>query len=146
MDVKIFIKQKKAHWKPKKGAKFYWVNKFGNVESDEFDDINFIPVMDLITNYNAFPSYELAERARYVSKLERLILLWQYNNDCLSDIKFLDFDGNIFVIACDWETGDIQIDKCSCRWFCGVVFFETYGATNVFIEMYEKEIKKLWGI
>ena len=37
----------------------------------------------VVTRYNMFPTKELAERAVNLSELGRLMLLWQYANDCV---------------------------------------------------------------
>ena len=54
-------KSYKKHWKPKAGT---------------FDN-------EIVANFSIFPNKELSEKAANLSKLDRLILLWQYENDCL---------------------------------------------------------------
>ena len=99
----------------------------------------------MIGNYNAFPTRKLAEMARNVSKLERLMLLWQYNNGCLFEPAPNDTKSNRFVVGYDFEENDFLIDAYT-SWRYRLVYFETEEQCKAFIEMYQDEIKRLWGI
>ena len=96
-------------------------------------------------NYNAFPTMELAEKAVNLSKLGRLILLWQYANDCLfePDWKnnsqrkhFIKHDHINNTISCNFSI-TAQLDT---------VYFETEEQVEAFIKAYDKEIKKIMGV
>ena len=41
-------------------------------------------------DYRMFPNKELAEKSENLSKLNRLILLWQYANNCLFEPNWED--------------------------------------------------------
>ena len=141
----------KKHWKPTlKEATiwYYFVDSKGKVERNSFSSDTFDN--ELIANFNAFPTRELAEKAVNLSKLGRLILLWQYANDCLfaPDWKnnsqrkhFIKHDHINNTISCNFSI-TAQLD---------IVYFKTSEQVEAFIEMYETEIKKiqklkeLWG-
>ena len=86
-DIKLpATSSNKPHWEPEEaGVNFYWISDSGYIQEDKYH-YDFVTIN---SNYNAFPTYELARKARNVSKLGRLILLWQYNNNCLytHDVK-----------------------------------------------------------
>ena len=131
----------KSHWKPEEdGTDFYWIDDSGHVQENKYsNDFAFRRGYS-----NAFPSYELAEMAINTSKLGRLILLWQYNNDCLYTldvkdkknrytIKFSSILNELVCVEVSYTQGDS-------------VYFETEEQCKAFIEMYKDEIKKLWGV
>ena len=69
-----------AHWTPEKYSMVYSIvgnEIIGQVRGDRAE------IKKACLSYNVFPTRELAERAENLSKLDRLILLWQYKNDCL---------------------------------------------------------------
>ena len=138
-NVDIF-KNSKPHWKPEDGTDFYWLDTSGNVQVNNFCN----DYASRRGNYNAFPSYELAEMAINTSKLGRLTLLWQYNNDCLYTpdvkdkknrytIKFSSILNKLICVEVSYTQGDS-------------VYFETEEQCKAFIEMYKDEVKALWGI
>ena len=133
----------KKHWTPKDNDTYYFLNRLGEVVLDT--DINSFFQIGILENYNAFPTEELAEKATNVSKLERLILLWQYAND--------------FLFTPDWEDGlqnkyyiiYIIRDKNVCYDYSLIqksnnIHFETEEQVKAFIDMYEAEIKELMNI
>ena len=78
-----------AHWTPAKNSNVYVITeseRIGQVSGDRAE------IKKACLNYNVFPSLELAERAINLSKLVRLILLWQYKNDCLFTPDWKDDD------------------------------------------------------
>ena len=73
----------KKHWKPtlKDGTLWcYFVNSVGEIEGNWLSNSTFNN--KLVANFNIFPNKELAEKAVNLSKLGRLVLLWQYANNC----------------------------------------------------------------
>ena len=80
----------KKHWVPKCNETYFYVYEFNSTFSktagvyssyDDYDD-------NRIKIYNAFPTVKLAKKSKNVSILDRLILLWQYANDCLFEHQF----------------------------------------------------------
>ena len=98
----------------------------------------------IINFYNAFPTQELAEKAIKSSKLGRLILLWQYANNCLytpnwnnSQLKwYISYNTLNNVFLCNTLNYTLRDNS----------YFETSTQTEAFIKMYKKEIKKLLGV
>ena len=89
-DLELEIPSKwKKHWIPAEEWSYYSIDQGGNVEGlksyGELSSARFRK-----ENYNTFPTRELAEKAVNLSKLDRLILLWQYANDCLFEPDWLD--------------------------------------------------------
>ena len=132
----------KKHWTPKDNDTYYFLNRLGEVVLDT--DINSFFQIGILENYNAFPTEELAEKAINLSKLGRLILLWQYANDCLfepdwnnSQIKwFLSYD----------TQDDLFIYDTSNYYLRDISYFKTEEQTKTFIKAYDKEIKKIMGV
>ena len=136
----------KKHWTPtlKDGTLWcYFVNSVGEIEGNWLSNSTFNN--KLVANFNIFPNKELAEEAVNLSKLGRLILLWQYANDCLftptwknnsQGKHFIKHDHINNTISCNF-TITAQLD---------IVYFETSEQVEAFIEMYETEIKKIMGI
>ena len=74
----------KKHWTPtlkESTLCYYFIDSKGQVGVNSFSNSTFDN--ELVANFNIFPNKELAEKAANLSKLGRLILLWQYSNDCL---------------------------------------------------------------
>ena len=144
----------KPHWKPtENGEFFYKVNELGGCFCTEYQGLpeNAGEEMDftlydnyLISQYNAFPTQELAEKAANLSKLDRLILLWQYSNDCLfkpewrvSSVKY--------YITYYWGEKKIVASLTRIEQ-ANIAYFESKAQAEKFIIRYEKEIKELLGI
>ena len=130
----------KKHWIPAEIKDFFYVDSHGVVDRLKVHNIT-----RLIQNYNVFPTRELAEKAVNLSKLGRLILLWQYANDCLfepvwnnkrSRKHYFYYSHNLERILVG-DYFDFQDD---------ILYFETEEQTKAFIEMYETEIKKIMGV
>jgi hypothetical protein len=138
------VKKYQEHWSPKAPTNyFYWINSTGWVKREEFSDDTF--ENRLIANFNAFPTRELAEKAVNLSKLERLILLWQYANDCLFEPDWLDGIQYKYYIIYDSRDKNACYDY-SFRQKSNNIHFETSEQARAFIDMYEKEIKEIMGI
>ena len=131
------------HWTPSENETFYFVTQYSSVNMS-FDNEELHKKAMLIKNYNVFPTRELAERAINLSKLDRLILLWQYKNDCLFKPNFKNVDSKHSVIYAEMDkelkadtTYTVREHK---------TYFETKEQVKTFIEMYETEIKKIMGV
>lgn len=133
----------KKHWTPKDNDTYYFLNRLGEVVLDT--DINSFFQIGILENYNAFPTEELAEKSIKSSKLGRLILLWQYANDCLfepvwnnkrSRKHYFYYSHNLERILVG-DYFDFQDD---------ILYFETAEQVEAFITAYDKEIKKIMGV
>ncbi len=129
-------------WEPTQFETFFYISGIGEVIENEKNKYYF---EKFVINYNAFPTRELAEKAVNLSKLGRLILLWQYVNDYLFEPNWLDIDQSKYHIIYSNMYSEMKInvnytirqDKS---------YFETEEQAQAFINMYEKEIKEIMGI
>ena len=133
----------KKHWAPTENQEFYTIDMFGDIQDSRFYNSDFST--KLLNIYNIFPTRELAEQATNVSKLERLILLWQYANGCLFEPDWLD------DIQCKYFIIYDSRDKNACydynfRQKSNKTYFEKREQAKAFIDMYEAEIKELMNI
>ena len=136
----------KKHWKPtlKDGTLWcYFVNSVGEIEGNSFSNSTFDN--ELVTNFNIFPNKELAEKGKNLSKLGRLILLWQYANDCIFELDWLDGIQQKYYIIYDSRDKNACYDY-SLRQKSNNIHFETSEQVKTFIDMYEAEIKELMNI
>ena len=133
----------KKHWTPKDNDTYYFLNRLGEVVLDT--DINSFFQIGILENYNAFPTEELAEKAANLSKLGRLILLWQYANDCAFEPDWLDDIQYKYYLVFDSRDKNACYDY-SFRQKSNNIHFETSEQVKAFIDMYEAEIKELMNI
>ena len=133
----------KKHWTPKDNDTYYFLNRLGEVVLDT--DINSFFQIGILENYNAFPTEELAEKGKNLSKLGRLVLLWQYANDCLFEPDWLDGIQQKYYIIHDSRDENACYDY-SLRQKSNNIYFETREQVKAFIDMYEAEIKELMNI
>ena len=133
----------KKHWTPKDNDTYYFLNRLGEVVLDT--DINSFFQIGILENYNAFPTEELAEKYIKSSKLGRLILLWQYTNNCIFTPDWDNFDQQKHSIIYDELYKDLRVDM-SYVVKGDKVYFETEEQAQAFIDMYEAEIKELMNI
>lgn len=133
----------KKHWTPKDNDTYYFLNRLGEVVLDT--DINSFFQIGILENYNAFPTEELAEKSIKSSKLGRLILLWQYTNDCLFEPDWLDDIQHKYYIIYDNRDKNVCYEY-SLRQKSNNIHFETSEQVKTFIDMYEAEIKELMNI
>ena len=134
----------KKHWTPSENETFYFVTQYSSVNMS-FDDEELHKKAMLIKNYNVFPTRELAEKAVNLSKLERMILLWQYANDCLFEPDWLDGIQQKYYIIYDSRDENACYDY-SLRQKSNNIHFEKREQVKAFIDMYEAEIKELMNI
>ena len=133
----------KKHWTPKDNDTYYFLNRLGEVVLDT--DINSFFQIGILENYNAFPTMELAEKAVNLSKLGRLILLWQYANDCLFEPDWLDGIQQKYYIIYDSRDENACYDY-NFNQKSKNIYFEKREQVKAFIDMYEAEIKELMNI
>ena len=136
----------KKHWIPKINEVYFYVDPSGEIYPDGVRKTGYLKTdIKRYENYNAFPTKELAEQASNVSKLDRLILLWQYANNCLFEPDWLD------DIQCKYFIIYDSRDKNACydynfRQKSNKTYFEKREQVKAFIDMYEAEIKELMNI
>lgn len=128
----------KKHWIPTLKESWYFIDTKGQVKVNSFSNSAFV------ANFNVFPNKELAEKAVNLSKLDRLILLWQYANDCLFTPDWLDGIQQKYYIIYDSRDKNACYDY-SFRQKSNNIHFETREQVKAFIEMYSEEIKKSMG-
>ena len=134
----------KKHWTPAEEWSYYSIDQGGNVEGlESYGELSSARFRK--ENYNTFPTRELAEKAVNLSKLERLILLWQYANDCLFEPDWLDDTQYKYYIIYDSRDKNACYDY-SFRQKSKNIHFGTAEQIKTFIEMYEAEIKELMNI
>ena len=133
----------KKHWIPSENQEFYTIDMFGDIQDSRFYNSDFST--NLLNIYNIFPTRELAEKAVNLSKLERLILLWQYANGCAFEPDWLDGIQQKYYIIYDSRDENACYDY-SLRQKSNNIYFETKKQTKAFIDMYEAEIKELMNI
>ena len=135
----------KKHWTPTLKASTLWyiIDSKGQVGVNSFSNSTFDN--ELVANFNIFPNKELAEKAVNLSKLGRLILLWQYANGCLFVPDWLDDTQYKYYIIYDSRDKNACYDY-SFRQKSNNIHFETSEQVKAFIEMYEAEIKELMNI
>ena len=130
-----------AHWTPNKNSNVYVItdSEIEHASSDRAE------IKKACLNYNVFPSVELAERAKNLSKLDRLILLWQYKNDCLFTPDWKNVDQPKHSVIYVEMKQELKADTIyTVREH--KTYFETVEQVKTFIEMYETEIKKIMGV
>ena len=134
----------KKHWTPAEEWSYYSIDQGGNVEGlESYGELSSARFRK--ENYNTFPTRELAEKAVNLSKLERLILLWQYANGCAFEPDWLDDTQYKYYIIYDSRDKNACYDY-SFRQKSKNIHFGTAEQIKTFIEMYEAEIKELINI
>ena len=130
-----------AHWTPNKNSTVYIItdSEIGQVSGDRAE------IKKACLSYNVFPSVELAERAINLSKLDRLILLWQYKNDCLFVPDWKNDDQPKHSISYN-SVEDIVIIEPGYSIRQVKTYFEKREQAVKFIKAYDKEIKKIMGV
>ena len=135
----------KRHWTPKTGEDYFYIDFEGEVCPNYIANFGYNKVdQKRYENYNMFPTRELAEKTINISKLGRLILLWQYTNDCIFEADWKDGDTKKYFIRYDYIKEEV------CHGYnvtipSDTLYFETIEQVETFIEMYETEIKKNYG-
>ena len=140
-------KSYRRHWTPKTGQKHYYIDFEGDICSNGISSNFGYNEVDRrrCENFNMFPTRELAEKTINVSKLGRLVLLWQYANDCLFTPDWRDREQCKYYIAYNYKYNEIRTDiDFSARQ--DKTYFQTREQAKAFVDMYSEEIKKIMGI
>lgn len=130
-----------AHWTPAKNSNVYVItdNEIELASSDRAE------IKKACLNYNVFPGLALAESAINLSKLDRLILLWQYENNCLFEPDFKNIDQPKHSVIYVQMYKELRADTIyTVREH--KTYFETAEQAEKFISVYDKEIKKIMGV
>ena len=130
-----------AHWTPNKNSKVYIITD-SEIELASSDRAE---IKKACLNYNVFPGLALAERAKNLSKLDRLILLWQYKNNCLYKPNWKNVDQPKHSVIYVEMYKDLRADT-SHTVRQHKTYFETAEQAEKFISVYDKEIKKIMGV
>ena len=139
-------KSYRRHWTPKTGECYFYIDSEGEVCPNYFADFGCNEVdRRRRENFNMFPTRELAEKTINVSKLGRLILLWQYANDCIFETDWKDGDTKKYFIRYDYIKEEVCHDY-NVTIPSDTLYFETAEQAEAFIEMYSEEIKKSMGV
>ena len=128
-------------WTPAKNSSVYVItdSEIERVSSDRAE------IKKACLNYNVFPGLELAERAINLSKLDRLILLWQYKNNCLFKPNWKNVDQPKHSVIYVEMYKELRADTIyTVREH--KTYFETAEQVKTFIKAYDKEIKKIMGV
>ena len=138
-------KSYKKHWTPKTGEGYFYIDSEGEVCPNYIANFGYNEVdQKRYENYNMFPA-ELAEKTINISKLGRLILLWQYANDCIFETDWKDGDTKKYLIRYDSIKEEVCHDY-NVSIPSDTLYFETAEQVKTFIKMYETEIKKIMGV
>ena len=129
------------HWTPAKNSNVYVITD----SERELANSDRAEIKKACLNYNVFPGLELAERAANLSKLDRLILLWQYNNNCLFNPNWENVDQPKHSVIYVEMYKELRTDTIyTVREH--KTYFETEEQVKTFIKVYDKEIKKIMGV
>ena len=131
------------YWKPYDLKKYWSISDYDNITDKTY---YYLPQEEkmVVTRYNMFPTKELAERAVNLSELGRLMLLWQYANDCVyepdwkqdTEKWFLSYDIFQHQLMCE-VTATMHKD---------LIYFETKTQLEKFGDMNGMEILRLLGV
>ena len=134
----------KKHWTPAEEWNYYSIGQGGSVKGFEsYEELSRARFRK--ENYNTFPTRELAEKGKNLSKLGRLVLLWQYANDCIFETDWKDGDTKKYFIRYDYMKEEVCHDY-NVTIPSDTLYFETSEQVKAFIEMYSEEIKKIMGV
>ena len=143
----VVPKSYRRHWTPKTEQKHYYIDFEGNIWPNSISsNLGYIGVdRRRCENFNMFPTRELAEKGKNILKLGRLILLWQYANDCIFETDWKDGDTKKYFIRYDYMKEEVCHDY-NVTIPSDTLYFETSEQVKAFIEMYSEEIKKIMGV
>ncbi len=137
--------QSMEYWIPSPNDKYFCINSTGEVYGLPYYDEVSCTDNKRIENYNSFPTRELAEKAVNLSKLGRLILLWQYSNDCIFYPNWSDVWEDRYLVFYSNTEKKLLVQHTESSQEM-LVYFKSKEQAAAFLEMYDKEIKNIIGV
>ena len=131
------------YWKPHNLKKYWSISDYDNITDKTY---YYLPQEEkmVVTRYNMFPTKELAERAVNLSELGRLMLLWQYANDCVYEPDWKQ-DTEKWFLGYDIFQHQLMYEVTSTM-HTDLIYFETKTQLEKFGDMNGMEILRLLGV
>ena len=131
------------YWKPYDLKKYWSISDYDNITDKTY---HYLPQEEkmVVTRYNMFPTKELAERAVNLSELGRLMLLWQYANDCVYEPDWKQ-DTEKWFLGYDIFQHQLMYEVTSTM-HTDLIYFETKTQLEKFGDMNGMEILRLLGV
>ena len=131
------------YWKPYNLKKYWSISDYDNITDKTY---YYLPQEEkmVVTRYNMFPTKELAERAVNLSELGRLMLLWQYANDCVYEPDWKQ-DTEKWFLGYDIFQHQLMYEVTSTM-HTDLIYFETKTQLEKFGDMNGMEILRLLGV
>ena len=131
------------YWKPYNLKKYWSISDYDNITDKTY---YYLPQEEkmVVTRYNMFPTKELAERAVNLSELGRLMLLWQYANDCVYEPDWKQ-DTEKWFLGYDIFQHQLMYEVTSTM-HTDLRYFETKTQLEKFGDMNGMEILRLLGV
>ena len=131
------------YWKPYNVKKYWSISDYDNITDKTY---YYLPQEEkmVVTRYNMFPTKELAERAVNLSELGRLMLLWQYANDCVYEPDWKQ-DTEKWFLGYDIFQHQLMYEVTSTM-HTDLIYFETKTQLEKFGDMNGMEILRLLGV
>ena len=131
------------YWKPHNLKKYWSISDYDNITDKTY---YYLPQEEkmVVTRYNMFPTKELAERAVNLSELGRLMLLWQYANDCVYEPDWKQ-DTEKWFLGYDIFQHQLMYEVTSTM-HTDLIYFETKTQLEKFGNMNGMEILRLLGV
>ena len=131
------------YWKPYNLKKYWSISDYDNITDKTY---YYLPQEEkmVVTRYNMFPTKELAERAVNLSELGRLMLLWQYANDCVYEPDWKQ-DTEKWFLSYDIFQHQLMYEVTSTM-HTDLIYFETKTQLEKFGDMNGMEILRLLGV
>ena len=131
------------YWKPYNLKKYWSISDYDNITDKTY---YYLPQEEkmVVTRYNMFPTKELAERAVNLSELGRLMLLWQYANDCVYEPDWKQ-DTEKWFLGYDIFQHQLMYEV-TLTMHTDLIYFETKTQLEKFGDMNGMEILRLLGV
>ena len=131
------------YWKPHNLKKYWSISDYDNITDKTY---YYLPQEEkmVVTRYNMFPTKELAERAVNLSELGRLMLLWQYANDCVYEPDWKQ-DTEKWFLGYDIFQHQLMYEV-TLTMHTDLIYFETKTQLEKFGDMNGMEILRLLGV
>ena len=132
------------HWTPRFYNYYFYLDGAGKVCASNYRKGVSWNHDERVENYNAFPTRALAEKGKNLSKLGRLMLLWQYANDCLYEPDWKQ-DTEKWFLGYDIFQHQLMYEVTSTM-HTDLIYFETKTQLEKFGDMNGMEILRLLGV